>query len=335
METELLVVDPAAPDPRVLAHAGALLRAGRLVAFPTETVYGLGADALDAAAVGRIFEAKGRPSYNPLIVHVADAEGARALAAGWPALAERAAAAFWPGPLTLVLPKKPQVPGVVTAGLDTVGLRVPAHPVALGLLRAAGVPVAAPSANPFTRVSPTTANHVLRGLRGRIDLVLDGGATPVGIESTVLDLSGPAPLLLRPGVIGLDELEPVLGAVGVASRTDEDVTLRSPGRLDRHYSPAARVLVFADPVEAARLLAGAREAGHRVGALVRRSFSGADEVIVLPDEPAGYARLLYASLHALDEVDCDTVLVEAVPDEEQWRGVRDRIARATAAGPGA
>jgi L-threonylcarbamoyladenylate synthase len=329
-DTEILTVDPAAPAAGAMAHAGAVLRSGRLVAFPTETVYGVGADALNPDAVRAIFEAKGRPSYNPLIVHVASAAAARALVSDWPPLAERAASAFWPGPLTLVLPKAPSVPDEVTAGLGTVGVRVPSHPVALAFLRAAGVPVAAPSANLFTRLSPTTAQHVLRGLSGRIDLLVDGGATPIGIESTVLDVSGQVPALLRPGVIGLDELERVLGAVQVASplASDGDVP-RSPGMIDRHYSPAARLVVFSDSGRARHLGDSLRSEGHRIGALVRHSFRGrADEVLVLPDEPMGFARLLYASLHALDDAGCDIVLVEDVPRDEAWRGVRDRIARA-------
>ncbi|MFW6201455.1 MAG: L-threonylcarbamoyladenylate synthase, partial [Gemmatimonadota bacterium] len=202
----VLTVDPESPDPAAIDRAARALREGRLIAFPTETVYGLGADALDADAVRRIFEAKERPPRNPLIVHVADAAAARGLVERWPPAAGRLADAFWPGPLTLVLPKRPEVPDEVTAGLPTVAVRVPSHPVARALLLAAGVPVAAPSANPFTGVSPTTARHVQSGLADRIDLVLDAGPTPVGIESTVVDLSGPKPRLLRPGMISPEAL---------------------------------------------------------------------------------------------------------------------------------
>ena len=335
--TEIIAVDPAAPDGAAVARAAAVLRAGGLVAFPTETVYGLGADALNAAAVRRIFAAKGRPAFNPLIVHVPDTAAAQELVTTWPELAARAAAAFWPGPLTLVLPKRVAVPAEVTAGLDTVGVRVPSHPVALALLRAAGIPVAAPSANLFTRVSPTTAAHVIDALRGRVDVVVDGGATPLGIESTVLDLSVAQPVLLRPGIIGIDELEPVLGPVAASARPDAGDThdadagsaRRSPGMLERHYSPAARLVLFDTPARGAHEAATARAAGHRVGALVRHSFTGAaDEVLVLPDDAAGYARLLYASLHALDDGGCGVVLVEAPPAGPHWEAVRDRLARA-------
>ena len=190
-----------------------MLRAGGLVAFPTETVYGLGADALDPAAVRRIYEAKGRPAFNPIIVHVASIEHARRLARQWPAHATRLAQRFWPGPLTLVVPKDVTVPDIVTAGLDAVGIRVPAHPVALALIRAADLPVAAPSANRFTQLSPTSADHVAQALGDRIDVLLDGGPAQVGIESTVVDLTGPMPRLLRPGMISIASLEEVVGPV--------------------------------------------------------------------------------------------------------------------------
>src|SRR5579864_4916197 len=196
MPCTVLTVDPQAPDAAAIAEAAALLRAGGLVAFPTETVYGLAANALSADAVSRIFAAKGRPAGNPVIVHVADAAGARALVDDWPAAAERLAERFWPGPLTLVLPRSRQVPDLVTAGGSTVGVRVPAHPVALALLHACGLPLAAPSANRSTRLSPTRAAHVLGDLGDRIDLLLDGGATPGGLESTVLDLTAAPPRLL-------------------------------------------------------------------------------------------------------------------------------------------
>src|SRR5919202_2722131 len=209
-----LPVDPEHPEPEPIARAAAVLKQGGLVAFPTETVYGLGANALDAAAVARIFAAKGRPAYNPLITHVADVAGARRLARHWPESAERLAAAFWPGPLTVVVPKRPEVPDAVTAGLDSVAVRVPAHPVALALLREAALPVAAPSANRSTQLSPTTARHVEQALGDRVDLILDGGPTRVGIESTVVDLTGDVPVLLRPGLLAARDLEPVVGALG-------------------------------------------------------------------------------------------------------------------------
>ena len=275
MLPEVLRVDPQHPDPDVIAHAAARLARGELVAFPTETVYGLGADALDPDAIARIFAAKGRPAWNPVIAHVADADAARALCAEWPAGAQRLADAFWPGPLTLVLPKRAIVPDIATAGLDAVGVRVPAHPVALALLRAFGRPIAAPSANRFTRVSPTTAAHVVTSLGDRVSLVLDGGACDVGIESTVVDLAGATPTLLRPGAVTRGQLEAVLGqrvdapehrvpsgddpsAVPVAGQ-------RAPGMSDRHYAPGADVWLFDPPQreEIAAALAAASCGGRR------------------------------------------------------------------------
>ena len=235
-----LSVDPRSPDPDAIAAAAAVLRAGGLVAFPTETVYGLGADALDPAAVRRIYEAKGRPAFNPIIVHVASIEHARRLARHWPAHATRLAERFWPGPLTLVVPKGTIVPDIVTAGLDAVGIRVPAHPVALALIRAADLPVAAPSANRFTQLSPTSADHVAQALGDRVDVLLDGGPASVGIESTVVDLTGPMPRLLRPGMISIASLEEVVGPVerDIAEPAGEAPRL-SPGQVERHYAPRA------------------------------------------------------------------------------------------------
>jgi L-threonylcarbamoyladenylate synthase len=331
MRDNVLTVEATAPDPAVIERAAEVLRGGGLVAFPTETVYGLGANALEDSAVRRIFEAKGRPAYNPLIVHVADVAAAKRIATAWPEAADRAAAAFWPGPLTLVLPKHPSIPDIVTGSLGTVAVRVPAHPVALALLRACGVPVAAPSANRFTRVSPTTAEHVARGLGARADLILDGGATPYGIESTVLDLSVAQPRILRPGVIDVDELERVLGPVAAAdtAAADPEAGLPSPGMLERHYSPHAEVAVFSTREAAAELAVSARRAGRRVGALLMHPVeTPLDEVVALPADARGYARLLYAALHSLDDARCDLVLIEQVPDTAAWAGVRDRLRRA-------
>jgi L-threonylcarbamoyladenylate synthase len=327
-------VDPAHPDPAVLEAAAALLRAGRLVAFPTETVYGLGAHARDAAAVERIFAAKGRPSFDPLIVHVADAEAARALVTHWPEAADRLAAAFWPGPLTLVLPKRADIPDVVTAGLPSVAVRVPAHPVARALLHAAGIPLAAPSANRYTEVSPTTAAHVAKGLAGRVDMILDGGATQVGIESTVVDLTDAQPRLLRPGSIPLRDLEAVAGPFATAVRPVEEHAPRpSPGMVRRHYAPRAALLPFDDGGRdrAAAAAAAALARGECVGALLLTAFD-ADirHVVRMPADPDGYASRLYAALHELDDRGCDLVLVEQVPAGAEWAGVRDRLERAAA-----
>ena len=329
----LLHIDPARPDPEALEQAARVLRAGGLVAFPTETVYGLGAHALDPAAVGRIYQAKGRPGYNPLIVHTADAASARALAAAWPDEAERLAAAFWPGPLTLVLPKHDSIPESVTAGLPSVALRVPAHPVAHALLRAAGIPVAAPSANRSTGVSPTTAQHVARSLGERVDVIVDGGACPVGIESTVLSLAGPRPTLLRPGTISVDDLHPVIGEVALPSAAPDATAARpSPGMLDRHYAPRATVRTVPQ-AERARMLADAADQaaqGRRVGGLMMMPIDDARiaPVIRMPDDPAGYASRLYAALHEMDAAECDVILIDSPPDTPAWAGVRDRLRRA-------
>jgi L-threonylcarbamoyladenylate synthase len=237
-------------------EAAALIRAGKLVAFPTETVYGLGANALDAAAVARIFEAKGRPTTSPLIVHVDSVEMARGLASEWPRAADILTERYWPGPLTLVVPKRPIIPDIVTAGLPTVGLRMPAHPLALELIRAAGVPIAAPSANRFTELSPTLAGHVPEGLA---DYVLDGGPARVGIESTVLSLGG-APTLLRPGVIPLTEIEALIGPVNTAEHPPQGAHA-SPGMHRRHYRPATPLYLVATRRATARPLR--RLSAHR------------------------------------------------------------------------
>ena len=235
-------MDAGHPGPQLLAHAASVIRRGGLVAFPTETVYGLGANALDAAAVARIFAAKGRPSFNPLIVHVPAVAQAQELVTDWPEVAEQLARAFWPGPLTLVLGKRDVVPDIVTAGLANVAVRVPSHPIALALLRAARRPIAAPSANRYTRLSPTTAAHVAASLGDAVDLVIDGGPTTVGIESTVVDVTGPVPRLLRPGMLGLDALRAVVGEVAppvAAPAVDDEAPRPSPGMTARHYAPHA------------------------------------------------------------------------------------------------
>jgi L-threonylcarbamoyladenylate synthase len=313
-----------------IARAAALLGQGKLVCFPTETVYGLGANALDPTAVQRIFEVKGRPAHNPLIVHVADAAAARRLVTSWPETADRLAARWWPGPVTMVLPKSREVPPEVTAGLPTVALRVPAHPVALALLRAAGVPVAAPSANLSGEVSPTTAAHVERALGERVAMILDAGPTTVGIESTVVDLSGPAPVLLRPGMVSREDLEREIGSVTVAPRIEEtDAPRPAPGMLDRHYAPKARVVLFSGAAEALAAMTTARKGGGRVAALVRSlRIAGADSVEQLPDDPAGYGRELYGALHRLDDAGSTVILVERPPPDPAWEGIRDRLERA-------
>jgi L-threonylcarbamoyladenylate synthase len=278
-----------------------LIRAGRLVAFPTETVYGLGANALDAAAVERIFEAKGRPRSSPLIVHVASVEMARELAAEWPAAAARLTDKYWPGPLTLVVPKRAVVPDIVTAGLPTVALRMPSHPIALELIRAAGVPIAAPSANRFTELSPTAASHVPESLA---DYTLEGGSSEVGIESTVLSLAG-APVLLRPGVIPVTELEAVVGAIGRPSVCEPHA---SPGMHARHYRPRTPLYLGTES-----------RPGRGVVLRIGRE---------MPADAREYAARLYETLHRLDTEGWDWIAVEMPPESAEWAGVRDRLKRA-------
>jgi L-threonylcarbamoyladenylate synthase len=289
-------------------EAAALLRAGKLVAFPTETVYGLGANALDPAAVARIFEVKGRPSTSPLIVHVDSVMMARSLAATWPSQAQTLVERYWPGPLTLVLPKDKRVPGIVTAGLDTVGLRWPAHPVAQALIRAAGIPVAAPSANRFTELSPTTAAHVRKSLGDAVDAVLDGGSATVGIESTVLSLAGTQPLLLRPGSIPLPELVALIGPVLTASPPSDGAHL-SPGLHPRHYSPRTPLYL---------LPTGAPEP------------PGRGTRLEMPESPREYAAVLYETLHRADEQGFDWIALDVPPETPAWAGILDRLQRAAA-----
>jgi L-threonylcarbamoyladenylate synthase len=281
--------------------AAALLRAGRLVAFPTETVYGLGANALDEAAVRRIFEAKGRPFSSPLIVHVANIEMARELASEWSENAELLARSFWPGPLTIVVPKKGQVPDLVTGGLPSVGIRIPAHPVAQALLDAARIPVAAPSANRFTALSPTTAEHVREGLGGVVDLVIDGGPCTVGIESTVVSLCGAKPRILRPGMITQTAIERVIGPVEVGAGAE------SPGQHPRHYRPRTQIVLGDSPT---------------VGRGVRLDLA------TMPRDAAGYAERLYGLLHDLDQQGYAWISIELPPDTAEWAGIRDRLMRA-------
>ncbi|HSQ56089.1 MAG TPA: L-threonylcarbamoyladenylate synthase [Gemmata sp.] len=337
MKTEHLSVDPSSPDPLLIARAAECIRAGGLVAFPTETVYGLGANALDPVAVGRIFAAKGRPPSNPLIVHVAEAPQILNIAAVWPETASRLAEKFWPGPLTIVVQKKPTVPDLVTAGGPTVAIRCPAHPVARALIGAAGVPLAAPSANRSTELSPTRAEHVLKGLGGRIDMVLDGGPCRGGLESTVVDSTGPVVRVLRPGPITMPMLEQLIGKVEMTSRepAQPGEVARSPGQMARHYSPRTRLRL----VEANDLLEDsieARRAGLQVGSVsFIRPDAGLAEVvgeggrhISLTADPEMAAALLYAALHRLDELGLDLLLVEIPPDTPEWSAIRDRLSRA-------
>jgi L-threonylcarbamoyladenylate synthase len=303
-----------------IARAAELLRRGKLVAFPTETVYGLGANALDAHAVARIFEAKGRPNTSPVIVHVSDRDMVTTVAASWPDTAQRLAEKFWPGPLTLVLPKTPAVPDIVTAGLPTVGVRMPAHPVALALIAAAQLPIAAPSANRFAQVSPTTADHVRLALGDRVDFILDGGPCTVGIESTVLSLVDEVPVLLRPGGISREQIESVIGAVA-SSRLANEGAHPSPGMHPRHYSPHTPLVLAEDgnvPIDG-------------TGAYLQLNHSpleAVSEVVVMPGNAVDYAARLYSVLYALDARGYDWIAVETPGPGADWEAVLDRLRRA-------
>jgi len=332
MHTELLRVDAVHPEREVLARAAELLRRGDLVAFPTETVYGLGANALDAEAVKRIFAAKGRPAQNPIIVHVAEVAGAWALVKDWPETAERLAQHFWPGPLTLVLPRTEHVPDIVTAGGPTVAIRVPAHPVARELLRACGLPLAAPSANRSSRLSPTLAEHVRRDLDGRIAMILDGGPTPGGLESTVLDLTAQPPRILRPGLVGPADLEAVVGPIELSAWSSaRPEPLRSPGMLLKHYAPRTRL----ECVEAGGVakVKAHRRGGLSVGWITFAGWNLEEAGVVvktLPPAPVGYSAGLYAALHELDGLDLDVIVVDLPPRTPDWLAVHDRLRRASA-----
>ena len=300
-----------------IEQAAALIRAGELVAFPTETVYGLGANALNAGAVEKIYKLKHRPHTSPLIVHVDSIESARQLVRQWPPAAQILADKFWPGPLTLVLEKAACVPDNVTAGLHTVGVRIPAHATALALIRAAGLPIAAPSANRFAQLSPTTAGHVRTAFGDEI-FVLDEGPAQVGIESTVLSLVG-APQLLRPGMITRAQIEAAVGVVGLAEAPGPGPHA-SPGLHERHYSPRTPLV----------LVKGELPRGRGAYLYWNNALSAA-HAVPMPGDAAGYAAALYAALHQADAGGWDWIAVEEPPDGAEWAGVWDRLQRAAAA----
>ncbi len=351
MQSEVLRVSTDL-DQAAFQRAAAVLAADGLVAFPTETVYGLGANAFSAAAVARIFAAKGRPANNPLIVHIADVAEVGRVAADWPANAARLAEQFWPGPLTLVLPKRHEVPNAVTGGGATVAVRVPAHPVALALLRASGYAIAAPSANRSSRLSPTQADHVMRGLGGRINLILDGGPTAGGIESTIIDVTTKRPRLLRPGLITMAEIEAVVGNVDRPVMTAKIATpMAAPGMLEGHYAPRAPLECVNDEGMArvaALCRSGVRVGWVRLSPLEANGSSGSMHALTrpdigheagladppglfaveLPNDPAAYAASIYATLHEMDDSGVDRIIVDWPPETDKWLAVRDRLRRA-------
>ncbi len=351
-QTEVLQVNPVYPEPTVIERAAELIRRREVVVFPTETVYGLGADAFQPAALEHIFAAKGRPYSDPLIVHIADEESLQLLTPAVSAQAKRLAEAFWPGPLTLILPRGPRVPDLITAGLQTVAVRMPRHPVALALIRAADTPIAAPSANRFMHVSPTTAQHAFGDLAGRVPLILDGGPSEVGVESTVLDLCSPVPTILRPGGISLESLRAVLPTVqppprrkatseaAQAEMEAQHVPMHSPGQMLIHYAPAVPLLLFEGSPEAMRAAmlneAKQREArGERVGALV------ADEDMIAFREsdilvhslgsskaPEQIAASLFAAMRALEAAGVHVILCRSFDERGLGLAIRDRLLKA-------
>jgi L-threonylcarbamoyladenylate synthase len=319
------------------ARAAELLRAGQVVALPTETVYGLAANALNARAVARIYEAKGRPAHNPIIVHVGSVAMAKRCVARWPASAQRLARAFWPGPLTLVLPRAKEIPAVVTAGGLTVGVRWPSHPFIQAVIRECGFPLAAPSANPASRISPTTPEHVRRHLGSRIPLIVDGGPSPVGIESTVLDLTATPPRVLRPGMIHAEALLAVIREVRGATcdvRRARSV-LRSPGTLRKHYAPKTKLVVWswADENDLRRQMEDGRWQMADCHVIAHSRIprgSGFGGVSVIPRDAEAFARALYAELHRCDEAGAKLIVVEAPPETAEWQAIADRLRRAAA-----
>jgi L-threonylcarbamoyladenylate synthase len=333
MITEIIPTHTPQLFAEAVHHAVDLLRAGEVVALPTETVYGLAANAMDEHAVAKIFQVKGRPAHNPLIVHVASQVMARRCVAEFPSLAEKLAEAFWPGPLTMVLPRAKKIPVNVTAGGKTVGIRWPSHPFIQAVIRECGFPLAAPSANLSNRVSPTNADHVHAQLSGKIPLIIDGGQSQVGIESTVLDLSVSPPVILRPGMIHAESLAAVAREIHLAPSPVEGV-LRSPGQLPKHYSPKAKLRVWYWKDEAdlqARVAALGFEAAA-VQVLAHTHIPSGESfarVSVIPHDAEAFARALYAELHRSDAAGVKCIIVEKPPDLPEWAGILDRLSRAS------
>ncbi len=334
LKAEVLPTHTAALFQAAAERAAQLLRAGEVVALPTETVYGLAANALDAKAVSHIFEIKGRPSHNPIIVHIASLEMARRCVAQWPPLAEKLAQAFWPGPLTLVLPRAEDIPQIVTAGGPTVGVRWPSHPLIQEVIRRCGLPLAAPSANPSNRISPTNAAHVFSYFGHQIPLIVDGGQSQVGIESTVLDLSHSPPRLLRPGMIHQEALLAVTGQLTIGPG-EEATVLKSPGLLRKHYSPKARLVLLSwrDEADLQTQSVSFKVPAGRIHVIAHSqipSGGGFGRVSVIPHDAEAFARAIYAELHECDQAGAELILVEALPKSGEWRALSDRLKRAAA-----
>jgi L-threonylcarbamoyladenylate synthase len=339
-QTRAYLIDPADPDPDVIERAARVLRAGGLVAFPTETVYGLGANALNETAIDQIYAAKQRPAADPVIVHIYNAAQLDALTAEVPRLVQKLAAAFWPGALTLVLKRAPNVPANIAAGLPTVAVRMPAHPVALALLRATDTPIAAPSANTFTRPSATTAAHVLEDLDGHVDVLLDGGPTTIGLESTVLDLSGDAPVILRPGGVTLEALQAVEPTVTLKPGHNKDAASVSPGQMVKHYSPRARLVLYQgkqQPVLDAMLEAvqAHQDEERTVGVLVTdeddSTFTSTEArrvTVGTAYDLDTISQRLFAAIRELDTQGVDVILARDFGREGLGAALWDRLLRA-------
>lgn len=329
MATILRMTGEPDADARHIDAAAAVLRAGGIVAIPTETVYGLAADALDPSAIAKIYEAKGRPSTNPLIIHVTSIDTAKALSSAWPIAAQQLAEAFWPGPLTLIVPKHPSVPDAATAGLPSVAIRVPSHPVMRAVIDAAGMPLAAPSANRSQALSPTRAGHVLKSLGDRIELILDAGTTEHGLESTVVDCTVVPPRVLRPGPITILALERVVGRVkSDQSDVAESVARPSPGMSQKHYSPQAVLRVVpAKKLAEAIAAAEAPVAAFLLGGAVLNANA---TLVQMPGNSIVYGATLYGELHRMDDAGMKTIVVEEPPSDAAWEAVRDRLRRASA-----
>lgn len=333
VKTRVIQVDPEQPSAASLADAATVLAQGGLVAFATETVYGLGAIATDAAAVARIFDAKGRPSFNPLIVHMDGIDQARQCTTAWPEIAQRLAGRFWPGPLTLVLPRSALVPLIVTGGRETVAMRVPATQVARGLIALVGQPLAAPSANRSNRLSPTRAEHVLADLDGRIELILDSGPTAIGLESTVLDLTRSPLRILRPGPIGPEEIEQCLGGIDQVADTREDVARppgelpASPGMLNVHYAPRTPALRVDSVEDLAKISWPKNPALLVLGPTALPDLPASLHLVELADPKAAGQRL-YSVLHQCDALNVDVIVIVMPPDQPEWRTIRNRLVRA-------
>lgn len=340
-KTKILQINATHPEQAIIERAAELLRAGDLVVFPTETVYGLGANALDAQAAERIFAAKERPYSDPLISHIANEETLELLVAAVSPNARKLARAFWPGPLTLVMPASPRIPGLITAGLPTVAIRMPRHPVALALIRAAGFPIAAPSANRFMHVSPTTAQHVYADLHGRVPLILDGGPCEVGVESTIVDLCSPQPTILRPGGLSLEELRRVIPEVQPPARREAGGTeaQKAPGQMLVHYAPAIPAFLFEGTPTAMRatMLAETRrrrQAGEIIGVLVSDEDAEAFQAVgahvyALGRTAEQVATRLFAGLRVLEEAGVQVILCRSFEEQGLGLAIRDRLLKAS------